>query len=98
MSSNKCFYLTYFFFIYYLSKMPLREEQSQQNCFIFDGHTVTEEGSHITSSSQSQFSGQSNFILTPTSTPCLDRLVGGCSFTKLSPIPPPHLPLILLFF
>lgn len=35
MSSNKCFYLTYFFFIYYFSKMPLRYEQKPSRAFFF---------------------------------------------------------------
>lgn len=41
MSSNKCcFYLTYFFFIYYFSKMPLRWKQKAAELSFFDIHAI----------------------------------------------------------
>lgn len=43
MSSNKCFYLTYFFFIYYISKMPLRYRKKMEGLFVFfNSHANTE--------------------------------------------------------
>lgn len=65
MSSNKCFYLTYFFLIYYFSKMPLRYEQKPSRAFFifFDGHAIVEEvrrEPYVTSSTQGQLSGQNS--------------------------------------
>lgn len=95
MSSNKCFYLTYFFFIYYFSKMPLRYEQKPSRAFFFfDSHAITEKvrrEPYVTSSTQGQLSGQNNLYFHKPQLPAWMGWVRGCIFTM-------HFSSIIFFF